>query len=181
MVILASKSPRRIQLLKEIFKEFEVLPADIDEFLYKEEELSLIKAKTISKDHPSSLILSADTLVIKDNKIYGKPQDENDARRMLHELSSSMHEVKTYYSIVYEEKGICITKCVTSKVYFSSLSDELIESYIKTKSPLDKAGAYGIQDKDFPLVDHIEGSYNNIVGFPIEEIKQDLLLLGLID
>ncbi|MGN1295733.1 MAG: Maf family protein [Bacilli bacterium] len=181
MVILASKSPRRIELLKQIFSSFEIIPADIDEYLYPEDQLSFVKAKAISSLYPSSLILSADTLVIKDNKVYGKPKDEEDARRMLHELSSSMHEVKTYYSIVLEEKGIYITKCVTSKVYFSSLSDELIEAYIKTKSPLDKAGAYGIQDKNFPLIDHIEGSYNNIVGFPIEEIRQDLIALGLID
>ena len=75
----------------------------------------------------------------------GKPKDEEDARRMLHELSSSMHEVKTYYSIVLEEKGICLTRCVTSKVYFAPLNDELIEAYIATRSPLDKAGAYGVR------------------------------------
>lgn len=181
MVILASKSPRRITLLKKIFPSFEIMPADIDEYLYPEDQLSLVKAKAISSSYPSALILSADTLVIKNNKVYGKPKDEEDARRMLHELSSSMHEVKTYYSIVLEEKGICLTRCVTSKVYFAPLNDELIEAYIATRSPLDKAGAYGIQDKDFPLIDHIEGSYDNIVGFPIEEIKQDLISLGLID
>ena len=116
MIILASKSPRRITLLKKIFPSFEIMPADIDEYLYPEDQLSLVKAKAISSSYPSALILSADTLVIKNNKVYGKPKDEEDARRMLHELSSSMHEVKTYYSIVLEEKGICLTRCVTSKV-----------------------------------------------------------------
>ena len=99
---------------------------------------------------------------------------------MLKELSNSAHEVKTIYSIYRSSPKIEVTKIITSKVYFNNLSDELITRYVDTLSPLDKAGGYGIQDKDFHLVDHIEGSYSNIVGLPIEELKKDLINLKII-
>ena len=180
MIILASKSPRRKELLKTLINEFIIIPPQVDEYLYPFEELSLVKAKNISKDHPNDIIISADTLVIKGNKVYGKPRDKLEAYQMLKELSNNVHEVKTVYSIYRLEPKIEITKIVTSKVYFNKLTDELINAYVDTSSPLDKAGGYGIQDKDFPLVNHIEGSYTNIVGLPLEELKKDLIKLKII-
>lgn len=180
MVILASKSPRRKELLKTIINDFIIVPPQIDEYLYPFEKLSLAKAKQIALDYQDALIISADTIVIKDEKVFGKPKDKDEAYSMLRELSSSMHEVKTIYTILYPSKNIEITRIVSSKVFFNDLSDELIEAYIKTSSPFDKAGGYGIQDKDFPLVNKIEGSYSNIVGLPIEELKKDLTKIGLI-
>ena len=180
MIIVASKSPRRKELLLSMIKEFVIIPPHIDEFLYPFEELSLAKAKSISASYPNDIIISADTLVIKNDKVYGKPKDKKEAFAMLKELSNSVHEVKTIYSIYRSSPKIEVTRIITSKVYFNNLSDELITRYVDTLSPLDKAGGYGIQDKDFHLVDHIEGSYSNIVGLPIEELKKDLINLKII-
>lgn len=180
MIILASKSPRRKELLKELIDEFIIIPPTIDEYLYPFEELSLAKAKAIAKDHPSDIIISADTIVIKDGEVFGKPKDQIDAKRMLNELSNKVHEVKTIYSIYSIEKNISLTRIVTSKVYFNKLTPSLIDAYVKSLSPLDKAGAYGIQDKEYHLVKEIEGSYTNIVGLPVDELKEDLISLKII-
>ena len=180
MIILASKSPRRKELLKTLIDEFIIIPANLDEYLYKFEDLSLAKAKAIAKDYPNDIIISADTLVIKNGKVFGKPKNKKQATQMLQELSNSVHEVKTVYSIYSINQEISLTRVVTSKVYFNMLSDDLICRYVDTLSPLDKAGGYGIQDKDFNLVKEIEGSYTNIVGLPIEELKEDLIKLKII-
>ena len=181
MFILASKSPRRKELLKEIIPEFTIIPSNVDEFKYSLDQLSLVKALEISKDHKDDIIISADTIVILDGEVFGKPQDEKEAYIMLKKLSNKSHEVKTIYTILCEKQGISHTNVVTSYVYFNALTDELIYSYIASKSPLDKAGAYGVQDNDkFNIISHIEGSYTNIVGLPVDELRKDLLSLGLI-
>ncbi len=180
MIILASKSPRRKELLSKLVDEFIIITPTLDEYLYPFEQLSLEKAKIIAKDHPDDIIIAADTLVIKDNVVFGKPKDDEDAKRMLKELSGKSHQVKTVYTILSINKNIEITRIITSTVYFNNLSSQLIDDYVKTKSPLDKAGGYGIQDKTFNLVNHIEGSYTNIVGLPIEELKTDLQNLKII-
>ena len=148
MFILASKSPRRKELLKEIIPEFEIIPSNVDEFKYSLDQLSLVKALEISKDHKDDIIISADTIVILDGEVFGKPQDEKEAYTMLKKLSNKSHEVKTIYTILCEKLGISHTNVITSYVHFNNLSDELIYSYIASKSPLDKAGAYGVQDND---------------------------------
>ena len=180
MVILASKSPRRKELLKQIFDDFLIIPPSINEFEYKEEDISRVKAEVIASSYPNDLIISADTLVIYEGTIYGKPQNEKEAYEMLKNLSNKYHLVTTYYTIMWKEKGINITNHTSSKVYFNPLSDELINRYIKSGSPFDKAGGYGIQDKEYNLVNHIEGSYYNVVGLPLEDLKKDLINLGLI-
>ena len=181
MFILASKSPRRKELLKEIIPEFEIIPSNVDEFKYSLDQLSLVKALEISKDHKDDIIISADTIVILDGEVFGKPQDEKEAYIMLKKLSNKSHEVKTIYTILCEKQGISHTNVVTSYVHFNALTDELIYNYIASKSPLDKAGAYGVQDNDkFHIISHIEGSYTNIVGIPVNELRKDLLTLGLI-
>ena len=180
MIILASKSPRRKELLGQLINEFEIIPPLINEFLYPFEDLSKEKAKVVASNYPDAIIISADTIVIKNNVVYGKPKDKLDAFRMLKELSNNVHQVKTVYSIYSQNKHIELTRIVTSKVYFNELSDELISQYVDTLSPLDKAGAYGIQDEEFNLVNKIEGSYTNIVGLPIDELKEDLIKLKII-
>jgi septum formation protein len=179
MVILASKSPRRKELLKNLFDEFSIIPPNINEFDYREEDISRVKAEAIALLHPNDLIISADTLVIYKGQIFGKPQNEKEAYEMLKTLSNDYHLVTTYYTIMWKEKGIEITHHTDSKVYFNNLSDELINKYICTGSPFDKAGGYGIQDKEFNLVNHIEGSYYNVVGLPLEDLKEDLIKLGI--
>ncbi len=181
MFILASNSPRRKSLLGEIIKDFKVVIKPIDETKYPIDKISYYKAIEVSKEYPDDIIISGDTVVILDNLILGKPKDKIDAYNKLKSLSNRTHEVKTSYTIYSKNKNIDVTRIVTSKVTFNDLSEELISSYIAYGSCFDKAGAYGIQDNDkFPLIKKIEGSYNNIVGFPIEEIKEDLKKLNLI-
>lgn len=181
MFILASNSPRRKALLKEIINDFKVVVKPIDESKYPVDKLSYYKAIEIASDYPDDIIISGDTVVVLDNVILGKPKDTQDAYNKLKSLSNKTHEVKTSYTIYSKNKNINVTRIVTSKVIFNELSEELISSYIAYGSCFDKAGAYGIQDNDkFPLIKKIKGSYNNIVGFPIEEIKEDLIKLNLI-
>ena len=181
MFILASKSPRRKELLKEIIPEFKIVPSNVDEFKYSLDQLSLVKALEIAKDYPEDIIISADTIVILDNKVFGKPQNKLEAYSMLKELSNKVHEVKTIYTVFSEKLNISHTRVVSSKVYFNDLDDELIYKYIASGSPLDKAGSYGVQDnEEFHIISHIEGSYTNIVGLPVDELKADLITLGLI-
>ena len=179
MVILASASPRRRELLKEITTDFQIITADIDEDksyvmspLDAVMDIAKRKGEKIHQDHYDDLVISADTIVVHKGKIIGKPIDDADAKKILQELSGDIHEVITAYCLFKGNKFI--EKYVISKVYFYPLSDELIDAYIKTGSPLDKAGAYGVQDNDkFPLVEKIIGSVSNVIGFPIEEIKED--------
>lgn len=184
--ILASQSPRRKELLKKIISDFVVIPSHIDESLSCKEnpletvkDISYRKAMDIFNNHKDDVIIASDTVVVLDNKIIGKPKDCEDANKTLHLLSDKKHEVITSYTIIYKNK--IITKAVITYVYFNKLSDELIDQYILTKSPLDKAGSYGIQDNDkFPIISHIEGSYYNVMGLPIEELEKNLKNSGLI-
>lgn len=175
MIILASESPRRKELIKKIVKEFTVIPANIDESSLHipacdlPGELSKLKAYDVFAKYPNDTILACDTVVILDGVVMGKPHTKEKAFEMLHKLSGKKHVVISGYT--YINKEIEITRTVRTYVYFNNLSDELIEKYIETGSPMDKAGAYGIQDKEFDLVNHIEGSFDNVMGLPVEDIK----------
>ena len=175
MIILASESPRRRELIKKITKEFTVIPANIDESVLHipacdlPGELSKLKAYDIFAKYPNDKVLACDTVVIIDGKMLGKPHSKEEASKMLHQLSGRKHVVISGYTIISKEKEV--TRTVRTYVYFNKLSDELIDAYIATGSPMDKAGAYGIQDQEFNLVNHIEGSFNNVIGLPTEDIK----------
>ncbi len=175
MTILASESPRRRELIKKITQEFMVIPANIDESILHVPacdlpgELSKMKAYNVFQKHPDDKVLACDTVVIIDGQILGKPHSKEQASEMLHKLSGRKHVVISGYTIISKEKEV--TRTVRTYVYFNKLSDELIERYIASGSPMDKAGAYGIQDEEFHLVDHIEGSMDNVVGLPTEDIK----------
>ena len=181
MYILASQSPRRKWLMeRDISPLFKVVisnadehfpheltdPKDIVKFIAKE------KGEIVAKDYPNDIVISADTIVVIDNKIIGKPKDKDEAYEMLRMLSGRYHIVYTGYAIFKEDK--IINKVVESKVLFNELSDKFIWDYIATGSPMDKAGAYGLQDKDFPVVKEVIGSIENVIGFPTAEIKKDL-------
>ena len=175
MTILASESPRRRELIKKITQEFSVIPANIDESVLHVPacdlpgELSKMKAYDVFQKYPNDKVLACDTVVILNGEIMGKPHSKEEASEMLHKLSGKKHVVISGYTIISKEKEI--TRTVRTYVYFNELSDELIERYIASGSPMDKAGAYGIQDKEFNLVNHIEGSLDNVVGLPTEDIK----------
>lgn len=178
-ILLASKSPRRKELLSRIFPEFEVVPPNVDEILPPKtpvcripELLSRRKAEALSEDYPDSLIIAADTVVIFENRCLGKPKDADDAFQMLRSLSGKAHRVIT---------GCCIRQggrehsfFEESLVYFYSLSDDEIIRYIETGEPMDKAGAYGIQGLGSLLVKKIEGDFYNVVGLPIARLNREL-------
>lgn len=178
MFILASASPRRKEILSDYFC-FEVIVSDIDEREMRHlspssMSLDLAKQKgyAVFKDHPNDIILACDTIVVFENEIFNKPINKEDAKKMLKRLSGNKHLVLSSYIIISKE--IEITKTVKSVVYFNELDDELIERYVATNSPMDKAGAYGIQDSNFNLVKKIKGSFNNVKGLPIEQILKDI-------
>ena len=175
MIILASESPRRRELIKKITQEFSVIPANIDESVLHipacdlPGELSKLKAYDVFAKYPNDKVLACDTVVIIDGQILGKPHSKEQAKEMLQRLSGRKHVVISGYTIISKEKEV--TRTVRTYVYFNKLSDELIDAYIATGSPMDKAGAYGIQDREFDLVNHIEGSFDNVIGLPTEDIK----------
>lgn len=176
MFILASASPRRKELLGEIVSDFAVLPSREEERATgntpSEVVLSLArqKAESVAKLHPEDIVLGADTIVVKDGKILGKPKSEEDAFSMLSSLSGAEHSVFTGVCLIAAGKRF--SAFAETKVRLFPLSKEEILSYIATGSPMDKAGAYGIQDGG--IVSSYEGSYTNVVGLPIEIVK-DLL------
>jgi len=184
MIILGSSSPRRIELLKRITNDFKIIKPTFNESLISISEThyalkeALGKAESIKKYISyEDILICCDTVVILNNKIFGKPKDDKDAFEILHSLSENTHEVVTAYVIIYKDK--IIKKEVTSEVTFNRLSDEKILSYILNENVKDKAGAYAIQDDDkFNLIKSIKGSKDNIIGFPVEEIQNDLELLN---
>lgn len=184
MFILASSSPRRKEILSTIIKDFIVCEPHIDERsidlpAYEVSyDLSKRKAYDVFNSHPDDIIIACDTIVVYEGHIFNKPKDKQDAKRMLKILSNNHHIVLSSYTII--SKDFEISKTVRSDVYFNYLSDELIDAYIATGSPLDKAGAYGIQDINFPIVKLIKGSYDNVKGLPSESLRKTLKKLNLI-
>ena len=180
MIVLASKSPRRQQLMHNITDDFIVDVSDIDEStslnmspIEAVQDIAKRKGLDIVKKHPGQIVISADTIVVIDNMVLGKPVDEDDAYRMLSLLSNRTHEVITAFCLLKDDNFY--EEYVISKVTFNKLEDELIKNYIASGSPMDKAGAYGAQDnKDFLIVKNISGSRDNVIGFPVKEIKEAL-------
>lgn len=180
-VVLASASPRRKELLSLIFNEYDIRPADCDEALpegIKAQEaveyLSLIKNKaTVEICDENSLVISADTVVAVEGEILGKPQDKEDARRMISLLSGREHQVFT--GVTLSLKGNFKTFSEKTDVVFYKLTDKEIEDYISTEEPYDKAGAYGIQGKAGLLVKAVNGDYYNVVGLPVARLKREIM------
>ena len=179
-VVLASASPRRKELLSLIFNEYDIRPADCDEALpegIKAQEaveyLSLIKNKaTVEICDENSLVISADTVVAVEGEILGKPQDKEDARRMISLLSGREHQVFT--GVTLSLNGNFKTFSEKTDVVFYKLTDKEIEDYISTDEPYDKAGAYGIQGKAGLLVKAVNGDYYNVVGLPVARLKREI-------
>lgn len=176
MLILASKSPRRKELLRKLNNNFVVMESNADEKSFTTvnsalpQETSKLKAYAIFSIYPNDAVLACDTIVIFKDQVLGKPKNKEDAKRMLHLLSNNKHIVLSGYTFI--DKNHEINRTIKTEVYFNNLSDELIEKYVDTLSPLDKAGAYGIQDTDFNLIKKINGSYDNVMGLPTEDIAK---------
>jgi septum formation protein len=176
--ILASRSPRRRKLLAQLGVDFEVYPSDLNENATNHrppeqlvEQLALEKARLVAQRFPEALTLGADTIVVIDGTVLNKPADAEKARAMLRRLSGRTHTVYTGLALVHPISKREITASEATRVSFAPLSDEEIEAYVATGSPLDKAGAYGIQD-DYGAVfiRRIEGDYYNVVGLPLHRL-----------
>ena len=177
-VILASQSPRRIELLKTVIKNFRIVPSKIDEVcdinLSPEENAILLgrkKAAWVAKEHPHNLVIGADTMVVLENKIIGKPTDAENARQILRQLSGQEHKVITGVAVVHSKIFSAVS---ISHVRIKTLTPNEINSYVGSGEPMDKAGAYAIQGEGSFLIESYRGSYSNIIGLPIGLLK-DLL------
>ena len=186
-LILASASPRRRYLLEQAGLRFTVIPSELDETsvptaLPKDYVRVLAEAKTadISRRHPAAWVIGADTTVVIDGRILGKPVDMDQARRMLHRLSGQRHQVHTGYAIDCLARSRRLSATVTTDVEFKRLSDAEIEWYLQTGEPFDKAGAYAIQGIGTFLVRRINGSYTNVVGLPVCEVIEVLIYEGVV-
>ncbi|MDY4788426.1 MAG: Maf family protein [Bacilli bacterium] len=184
MIVLASKSPRRKELLSLITKDFIICESNFDESLIDEKNplqlvklLSYYKALTVQKNYPNDIIIGSDTIVCINNQILGKPKNIDDAKRMLTLLSNSTHEVITGLTILSKKKKICLAK--KAKVYFKKLNDQEIDDYINSLEPFDKAGAYAIQGLGSKFIKKINGDYFTIVGLPVNLVYESLIKLGV--
>jgi len=175
--ILASKSPRRKELMKSISPVFDIITKEINEEtsynlspIDAVKDIAYRKGKEIAANNPNTIVISADTIVVLDNKIIGKPKNPANAVEILNALNNKIHYVYTGFAVFFNKK--VINEVVSTEVVFENLTPGLINEYVDSKSPLDKAGAYGIQDNDrFHIIKKIQGSYDNVVGFPVSEIK----------
>ncbi len=187
LLILASKSPRRRYLLKQTGLSFTVIPSQFDESnvpLSSPEAyvkfLAEAKANQVSEDYPEKWVIGADTIVMIDETLLGKPESRVEARLMLKRLSGKTHQVFTGYCICCKSKNRSYSEVIKTDVRFKNLSDTEIEWYIRTNEPFDKAGAYAIQGLGTFLVKSIKGSYTNVVGLPVCEVVEFLIDEGII-
>lgn len=182
LIVLASASPRRSELLELAGVCFRVAPADIPEEPLPGEEavphaLRLAEGKAraaAGRETAGRWFIGADTIVVLDGRIMGKPADDADAFRMLSALSGREHQVVTAYAVLDREQGRCETRAVVTRVLFKQLQDQEIHAYINSGCPLDKAGAYAIQGGAAHFVREIHGSYTNVVGLPTCELVTTL-------
>lgn len=184
-IVLASASPRRLELLASAGVEFDVCASDIPEEPIPGEapadfavRLARDKAVATAARTEGRWFVGADTIVVCDGEIMGKPVDEADAVRMLRKLSGVSHEVITGYAVYDRERDGLLCKAVVTRVVFKPLRDEEISAYVATGCPMDKAGAYAIQGGAAYMVERIDGSYTNVVGLPLCEVVEDLRRIG---
>ena len=188
-IVLASASPRREELLRLLGLEFQVVPSDFDESAVAAwppeghvVQSASGKAQDVASGLDEAIVIGADTVVVVDDSILGKPTDDQDARRMLRVLSGRSHYVFTGLCVVKRQGGrtiACIEDYVRTEVCFGELSDEVIDAYVGTGEPLDKDGAYGIQERGSVLVEGIVGDYFNVVGLPVYRLSRMLMELGV--
>jgi len=179
--ILASASPRRIELLRLMGLDFAVMPSGVDETFQRGEpprehvlRLSEEKALAVSRRHPDAWVLGADTIVIVAGEVLGKPESIPEAMTMLEKLSGREHEVFTGFSIVQQETGILIREVVESSVLFREISGDEMSWYAGLEEPYDKAGAYAVQGMGAFFIREIRGSYTNVMGLPLCEVVDAL-------
>jgi septum formation protein len=180
-LILASASPRRAELLRQLQAEFQIIPSDAEEIMdgqLSPQELCQLnahrKARAVAKKIPDSLVLGADTLVFLGGEIMGKPRDLADARRMLARLQGRTHQVVTGVSLIHLRGHRERLFAVSTDVTFRPLDERQMGDYLSKTNPLDKAGAYGIQEHGDLIVSEISGSFSNVVGLPVDQLQVEL-------
>lgn len=187
-IILASASPRRKELLKKLQIPFTVEASNYNEKMNLKlkplelaKELSNGKVEAVAKNHKNedAVIIGADTFVVFKNKILGKPYTVKKAKEMIKEMSGRGHSVITGFTVLDMKSGKKVSKAVESKVFFRKLTDKEINAYVKNGKPLDKAGAYAIQEFGSVLIKKIDGDYSNIVGLPIAPLTEELKKFGI--
>ncbi|MDQ5987712.1 MAG: dTTP/UTP pyrophosphatase [Syntrophus sp. SKADARSKE-3] len=186
-LILASASPRRAELLKYAGLEFDIIPGHIDETLDPQESpeehvwrLSREKADVVGISHPEAWVLGADTIVVIDGDILGKPTDQPEAKRMLNRLSGRVHEVYTGFSLMNSETATLISKTVRSLVSFCPIAADEMAWYTGTPEPYDKAGGYAVQGMGAFFIKEINGSYTNVMGLPLCEVVDTMRQLNIL-
>lgn len=187
-IILASASPRRQRFLAQLGLDYQCIPADIDEKAYPDESpesfvrrMAVAKASQIAEQHPLACVIGADTVVCLGTKIFGKPASAMQALSMLQHLRGQRHQVITGLTIVCKEKNIEDTSTCSSSVHFAFFPDQVLQAYVETGEPMDKAGAYAIQGKGSFLIRSVQGSWTNVVGLPMDKLLHALLKHGLIN
>jgi len=185
-IILASASPRRKELLKKTGLKFKVEPSNYEENISSGLEphelarwLSLEKSKLVARNHRKALVIAADTFIVFEGKVLGKPPTETEAKKMLETISGRQHSVITGFTIIDTETNKALSKSVETKVYIRKLTSKEIEAYVKSKEPLDKAGAYAIQGLGSVIVEKIEGDYFNVIGLPLSALAESLKEFGV--
>jgi septum formation protein len=186
-LILASASPRRIELLKAMGLDFKILPSGVEEEFLEGEtpqnhvlRLSEKKAKAIMKIHPDAWIIGADTIVVIHDEILGKPKTPNQAREMLGKLSGKSHRVFTGFTITRGKYNLLVKDVIESLVSFKVISDNEMDWYVNSEEPYDKAGGYAVQGMGAFLIKEIHGSYTNVIGLPLCEVITALKNLNAI-
>ncbi len=176
-LILASQSPRRKELLSHLGVPFKIIPSKKEEVstasdpVQFSQDIALLKGRDILRQHYKTnaepVIISADTIVVLDQKIYGKPKSVEEARQMLEILSGKTHSVFTAVAILTKDKEHCFS--VESQVSFDPIAESVLAAYLDSKDSMDKAGAYGIQGQSLTFISYLKGSYSNVVGFPLSD------------
>ena len=181
-IVLASQSPRRAEILRMIGVSFKIESSNIHEEInqnIKQNEIAIniskAKAEKISHKYPDKIIIGADTIVVFNKKIFGKPKDKNESKKMLKALSGNCHKVITGVTIMYEKLGVIKTFSETTKVFVQKIPTKQIEFYVNNYNTLDKAGSYGIQEWFSVWIKKINGCYYNVMGLPVSKLYRHLV------
>jgi len=176
-IVLASRSPRRRDLLNRLVETFRIVPVDVDETSVAEEEperfamnAAILKAEAAAASHPDAIVIGADTVVAVEGRNLGKPASREEAKSMLEHLSGRTHLVITGIALVHKASGRILVDREVTAMTFRPLTGEMIEAYLDKGDFLDKAGAYAIQDVGGAFVSCVDGDYDNVVGFPVYRV-----------
>jgi len=183
---LASASPRRKELLEQIGLKFRVEPSNYQENIRFDSEphdlarsLSLEKARLVARNHRNALVIAADTFIVFEGRILGKPRTETEAKEMLETMSGKPHSVITGFTIIDTDSNKTVSRSVETRVHLRKLGSDEIDAYVRSREPLDKAGAYAIQGLGSVIVERIEGDYSNVIGLPLSALTESLKEFGV--